>query len=61
MLLLPSRSPEANLVESLWWLLKNQVAANLEQNLDALEVACKRFFEQLSPEETLRKAGLTTG
>jgi len=24
-----------------------------------LEAACKQFFEQLSPEEALRKAGLT--
>lgn len=58
-MLLPSRTPKANPVEDLWRLLKNQVAANLEQSLDALEAACERFFEQLSPEEALRKAGLS--
>jgi len=59
-LLLPSRTPEANPVEDLWRLLKNQIAANLEQSLDALKAACERFFDRLSPEEALRKAGLTT-
>jgi len=59
-LLLPSRTPEANPVEDLWRVLKNRVAANLEQSLDALEAACERFFEQLSPEEALQKAGLAS-
>jgi Transposase and inactivated derivatives len=59
-LLLPSRTPEANPVEDLWRLLKNRVAANLEQSLEALEAACERFFEQLSPDEALQKAGFST-
>lgn len=59
-LLLPSRTPEANPVEDLWRVLKNQIAANLEQSLDALRAACERFFDRLSPEEALQKAGLTT-
>ncbi len=59
-LLLPSRTPEANPVEDLWRLLKNQIAANLEQSLDALKAACERFFDRLSPDEALQKAGLTT-
>jgi len=58
-MLLPKRSPEANPVEDLWRLLKNQVAANLEQSLDALKMACEQFFEELTPKEALRKAGLT--
>ncbi len=59
-LLLPSRTPEANPVEDLWRLLKNQVAANLQQSIDELKAACERFFEQLSPEDALQKAGLST-
>lgn len=58
--LLPSRTPEANPVEDLWRLLKERIAANLEQSLEALKAACVRFFEQLSPEEALQKAGLST-
>jgi transposase len=56
--LLPKRSPETNPMEDLWRVLKNQVAANLERSLDALKEACRRFFENLAPEETLKIAGL---
>ena len=39
---------------------KNWVATNLEQSLDGLKAACEQFFDQLSPDEALRKAGLST-
>jgi transposase len=56
--LLPKRSPETNPMEDLWRVLKNQVTANLERSLDALKAACRRFFDELAPEETLKIAGL---
>ena len=57
-LLLPKRSPEDNPVEDLWRELKNEIAANLERGLEALKAACQRFFDNLSPEQVLRTAGL---
>jgi len=56
--LLPKRSLETNPVEDLWRVLKNQVAANLERSLDTLKEACQRFFDELTPEKTLKMAGL---
>lgn len=56
--LLPKRAPEANPMEDLWRELKNKVAANLNRSLEALKAACRRFFERLSPDETLKTAGL---
>lgn len=56
--LLPKRSPETNPVEDLWRQLKETVAANLERSLDALKAACRRFFDELTPEEALKMAGL---
>jgi len=61
--LLPKRAPEANptqkfLQEDLWRELKNKVAANLNRSLETLKAACQRFFERLSPDETLKTAGL---
>lgn len=56
--LLPKRAPEANPVEDLWRVLKNTVAACLMRSLDELKTACLRFFEKLSPQDTLRIAGL---
>lgn len=61
--LLPRRAPEANptqkfLREDLWRELKNKVAANLNRSLEVLKAACRRFFERLSPDETLKTAGL---
>lgn len=56
--LLPKRSPETNPVEDLWRQLKETVAANLERSLDTLKEACRRFFDELAPEETLKMAGL---
>ena len=56
--LLPKRSPEDNPVEDLWRQLKNQVAANLERSLDALREACRRFFDELAPEEAHKMASL---
>lgn len=56
--LLPKRSPETNPVEDLWRQLKETVAANLERSLDALKEACRRFFDELAPEEALKMAGL---
>lgn len=57
-LLLPKRSPKDNPMEDLWRRLKNVIAANLERSLDALKTACRRFFDNLSPEGALRIAGL---
>lgn len=56
--LLPKRSPEDNPVEDLWRQLKNTVAANLERGLDALKEACRRFFDELAPQQALKMAGL---
>lgn len=56
--LLPVRSPEANPMEDLWRELKEQVAACLERSLDALLESCQEYFETLSPEQSLRTAGL---
>jgi transposase len=56
--LLPKRSPEDNPVEDLWRQLKNTVAANLERSLGALKEACRRFFDELTPKEALKMAGL---
>ncbi len=56
--LLPVRSPEANPMEDLWRELKEQVAACLERSLDALLESCREYFEALSPEQSLRTAGL---
>ncbi len=55
---LPARSPQANPIEDLWRQLKNTIAASLERSLDALKKACRRFFDQLTKEQTLRTAGL---
>lgn len=55
---LPKRAPEANPVEDLWRELKNKVAANLERGLSALKQACRRFFDELTPEAALNTAGL---
>jgi len=60
-LALPARSPQANPIEDLWRQLKNKVAANLNRSLDALKEACRRFFDQLTKEQTLRAAGLDPG
>ena len=57
--LLPKRSPEDNPVEDLWRELKNTVAANLERGLEALKEACRRFFDELAPEDALKMAGLS--
>lgn len=56
--LLPKRAPEANPVEDLWRVLKNTVAACLMRSLDELKAACLGFFEKLSPQDSLRIAGL---
>jgi transposase len=56
--LLPKRSPETNPVEDLWRQLKKTVAANLERSLDALKKACRRFFDELAPQEALKMTGL---
>lgn len=57
-LLLPKRSPEDNPIEDIWRELKNVIAANLERRLEALKAACRTFFDNLSPEQALRTAGL---
>lgn len=57
-LLLPKRSPKDNPVEDLWRELKNCIAANLERTLDALEEACRRYLDELTPEQALQTAGL---
>lgn len=57
-LALPARSPQANPIEDLWRKLKNTVAANLERSLEALRAACRKFFDELTPEQALRTAGL---
>lgn len=57
--LLPKRAARDNPVEDLWRVLKDTVAANLERSLDALEAACRRFFEEMTPERALKIAGLS--
>jgi len=56
--LLPVRSPEANPMEDLWRELKEQIAACLERSLDVLLESCQEYFDALSPEQSLRTAGL---
>lgn len=55
---LPKRSPQDNPIEDVWRVLKDEVAANLERSLEALRAVCRRFFEQLTPEQALITAGL---
>ena len=55
---LRKRSPEANPMEDLWRELKEQVAACLERSLDALRASCRRYFQNLSPQQTLHTAGI---
>lgn len=55
---LPKRAPEANPMEDLWRELKEQVAACLERSLDALRESCRRYFQNLSPQQALRTAGI---
>ena len=55
---LPKRSPEVNPMEDLWRELKEQVAACLELSLDALRESCRRYFQNLSPQQALRTAGI---
>lgn len=57
-LLLPKYAAELNPIEALWRQLKNQVAANLTRSLEAIQEACDWFFEQHSPRDLLRMAGL---
>lgn len=56
---LPKRAPEANPIEDVWRVLKNEIAANLGRSLDALKAACRRFFDELTPEQALVTAGLS--
>lgn len=56
---LPKRAPQANPIEDVWRVLKNEVAANLERSLESLRAACRRFFERLTPEQALVTAGLS--
>jgi len=56
--LLPKYAAELNPVESIWRKLKNQVAANLTRSLEAIQIACDRFFQQHSSADLLRFAGL---
>lgn len=58
-LLLPKRSPKDNPIEDLWRELKDRIAANLERSLEALKAACRKFFDELTPERALKTAGLT--
>ena len=60
MLLLPKRAPQENPVEDVWRRLKEVVAANLERSLEALQAACRRFFERRTGEEVLQLAGLAS-
>lgn len=55
---LPKRSPEANPMEDLWRELKEQVAACLERSLETLRESCRRYFQNLSPQQALRTAGI---
>jgi hypothetical protein len=45
-------------MEDLWRELKDQVAACLERSLDALLESCCRYFQNLSPQQALRTAGI---
>ena len=59
LLWLPKRSPHLNPVDRLWGKGKNEVCANLQQS--PIEVQVDQFIEyyqQLSPRERLRKAGM---
>lgn len=57
-LLLPTRAPQENPVEDLWRALKRIVAANLSRGLDALQAACRAFFDRLTNADVLRLTGL---
>jgi transposase len=56
--LLPKRAPQENPLEDLWRHLKREVAANLQRRLDHLVDLAKQFFERMSNQEKMRKAGL---
>lgn len=57
-MLLPKYAPKLNPVEHIWRQLKDRVAANLTRSLSALQQACERFFQEHSPLDLLRMAGL---
>jgi hypothetical protein len=46
-------------MEDLWRGRKEQVAACLEWSLDALLESCRRYFQNLSPQQALRTAGIS--
>lgn len=58
-LLLPKRAAKDNPVEDLWRHLKDTIAANLERSLGALKEACRKFFDEMRPEQALKTAGLS--
>jgi hypothetical protein len=45
-------------MEDLWRELKQQVKACLERSLGALLESCRRYFQNLSPQQALRTAGI---
>jgi transposase len=57
-MLLPKYAAHLNLIEAIWRTLKDRVAANLSRSLDDIQQACDRFFEEHSPLDLLRLAGL---
>lgn len=57
-MLLPKYAAHLNPIEAIWRALKDQVAPNLTRSLSAIQQACDRFFEEHSPLDLLRMAGL---
>jgi hypothetical protein len=45
-------------LENFWREFKEQVAACLERNLETLRKSCLRYFQDLSPQQPLRTAGI---
>ena len=57
-MLLPKYAAHLNPIEAIWRTLKDRVATNLTRSLADIQQACDRFFEEHSPIDLLRLAGL---
>jgi transposase InsO family protein len=58
LLWLPKRSPHLNPVDRLWGKGKEAACANLQQSIDVQVDQLMEYYEDLSPTERLRKAGM---
>lgn len=56
---LPKNNPQLNLVEKIWWLMKDIVAANNSyKGLKIMKQKCIGFFTNLTPEVAIRLTSL---